>query len=216
MVGPRFDQRSYNVSLSENALQGTQICTVRAIDPDLNARLTYQIVSGNDDFRFNIIQQNGQGIILLAKTVNYRQEQRSEMVVEVTDELGKSDRANVTVHVLAANLHRPTFLNAPFRVQIRENVPVGFGVIDLEALDEDVGENGRIIYSMSNDFADTFQLNASTGRLSTRKLLDRETIPIYVIPVTATGEVWLLEFWLPIHINQESAKRKNNSSRMVG
>ncbi|GAU93347.1 hypothetical protein RvY_05301 [Ramazzottius varieornatus] len=110
------------------------------------------------------------------------------MVVEVTDELGKSDRANVTVHVLAANLHRPTFLNAPFRVQIRENVPVGFGVIDLEALDEDVGENGRIIYSMSNDFADTFQLNASSGRLSTRKLLDRETIPIYVIPVTATDK----------------------------
>ena len=110
------------------------------------------------------------------------------LTVEVMDEMGKSDRATVTIHILAANLHRPTFLNAPFRVQIRENVPVGFTLLDLEALDEDVGENGRIIYSM-NDFTDTFQLNASTGRLSTRKLLDRETVPMYTIHVTATGEI---------------------------
>lgn len=186
--GPIFEHRAYNVSIFEGALQGTQIVTIRASDRDLNARLTYQIIKGNEENRFSIINQNGLGLILLTKIINYRRAKQCELIVEVADESGKNDRAKVTVHILAANLHRPTFLNAPFRIQIPENIPTGRTVIELKAVDDDVGENGRIVYTMGNEqgYADVFHLNPQSGVLSVKKVLDREKQAIYTILVTAS------------------------------
>ncbi|OQV23975.1 Protocadherin-like wing polarity protein stan [Hypsibius exemplaris] len=187
--GPVFDQRDYNISMSESAVLGTQLLSLRAQDRDLNARLTYQIISGSQDGRFSIINQNGLGLILLTKTVTHRKAaQKCELLVEVADESGKNDRVKVVVHILAANLHRPTFLNAPFRIQILESIPTGTTVIELKAVDEDAGENGRITYSMSNDLvlSDSFHLDAETGVLTTKKALDRELHAVYTVPVTAS------------------------------
>ncbi len=81
---PMFDQRDYNISLSESAVLGTQVLSLRAQDRDVNPRLAYRIIAGNEDGRFSMINQNGLGLILLTKIVNHRRAQKCELAVEVT------------------------------------------------------------------------------------------------------------------------------------
>ena len=57
------------------------------------------------------------------------------------------------------------------------------------ATDADKGNNGEIVYaSMPGDHSDHFQLNQATGKITTSKTLDFETIKDYSFTVTASDK----------------------------
>lgn len=183
---PVFNPKVYNVNVSEEANPGERVVVVHAIDLDEgeNAVLTYRITDGNINSAFRII--TSEGIILVAKTLNYREHSRYALTVTATDPIGNQDEAEVFIQIIDTNRYRPKFQNTPYRISVSEDVPVGKSIYEIFALDKDVGENARITYSM--DPTDVFAVDPNTGIVHTRAVLDREKQAGYTVSVTATDQ----------------------------
>ncbi|CAI9730365.1 cadherin EGF LAG seven-pass G-type receptor 2 isoform X1 [Octopus vulgaris] len=183
---PIFNPKVYNVSVSEEAKHGHQVVVVTATDKDegTNAELNYRITKGNTDDAFRIISTDG--TILVAKTLNYREHSRYTLTVTASDLLGNKDVAEVFIQIIDTNRFQPKFQNTPYRISVSEDVPVGKTIFNVFALDQDVGENARITYSI--DPTDVFAVVANTGDVYTHKKLDREKQAGYTVSVTASDQ----------------------------
>ena len=183
---PIFNPRVYEVVVSEEDPPSTPIVTVQASDADSveNARITYSITSGNVRGAFNVISQTGQGLISLGRQLNYKEQNRYILTVTATDSGGLHDTANVIVNVTDANTFPPQFVNAPYSHRVSEDTPVGSSVFRVSAADHDVGENARIAYTMADNKG--FQINPTTGVITVKNELDRETQAVYTLSVEAT------------------------------
>lgn len=79
------------------------------------------------------------------------------------------------------------FEQSTYSVSIREGISVGSTVQSVRATDQDTGKNGEIVYSIlnSHDIDDAFRIDSSTGVITTKLPLDRETRDEYTILVQA-------------------------------
>lgn len=68
---------------------------------------------------------------------------------------------------------------------MEENVPVGFEITRIFAIDEDNDMNGRITYTLhGDDYAnETFRIDRTTGIITTISKLDREEKEKYIVKV---------------------------------
>ncbi len=183
---PIFDPKVYYEVVSEEDSLGTPVVTVTAKDKDAdeNARVVYEIASGNSDGTFSIISQMGQGHITVAKPLNYKQQSRYILTVTATDPGNKVDTATVFINITDANNFRPHFQGTPYQIRVPEDTPVDSSIFKVQATDRDVGENARITYSMDENEA--FYINPATGDIIVKDELDRESTGGYALSVTAT------------------------------
>lgn len=182
---PAFKARSYNASISEEAVKGDQVITVSALDRDEgnNAQITYRIVGGNDKDAFQIRPR--EGVISVNKKLDAREQNKYVLTVSAQDGGGQSDSVDVTIFVLDTNRFAPRFQrDQQYFFDVSEDVTVGKSVFQVLALDDDVGENARITYSLSP--MPVFSIDPDTGIITTRQRLDRETVSLYALTVTAT------------------------------
>uniref|UniRef100_A0A8C8D1Z3 Cadherin EGF LAG seven-pass G-type receptor 2 n=1 Tax=Oncorhynchus tshawytscha TaxID=74940 RepID=A0A8C8D1Z3_ONCTS len=180
---PEFTQRSYYMRLNEDAIVGTSVVTVSAVDQDINSVVTYQISSGNTRNRFSITSQSGGGLITLALPLDYKLERQYVLSVTASDGT-LFDTAKVFVNVTDANTHRPVFQSSHYTVNINEDRPVGTTVVVISATDEDTGENARITYFM-DDSIPQFDIDSDTGAVTTQMELDYEDQVSYTLAITA-------------------------------
>lgn len=71
-------------------------------------------------------------------------------------------------------------------LQTKLSVPENAASLDLgvfSATDLDTGINALISYSLEDDFDGIFHINSSTGKLITKKSLDRETMDSYELKI---------------------------------
>ena len=100
----------------------------------------------------------------------------------------------VNIVVEDANDNAPQFDSPAYEFRIFENLTAGSSVGRVSAADRDVGRNGRLSYSMSTashrKYGHVFGVVESTGEVFTRRggVLDAETIPAYVIWLTAVDD----------------------------
>lgn len=68
---------------------------------------------------------------------------------------------------------------------MEENVPIGFEVTRIFAIDEDSGMNGRITYTLEGeeDANETFRIDRTTGIITIINKLDREEKENYILEV---------------------------------
>jgi len=59
-------------------------------------------------------------------------------------------------------------------VNLEENAPLSSDVMLVQAVDGDIGLNGLVEYSLSDDVIDLLWINQSTGLIRTRVEFDRE------------------------------------------
>ncbi|XP_049833037.1 protocadherin-like wing polarity protein stan isoform X1 [Schistocerca gregaria] len=186
---PVFEPKLYEAVVSEDDPPGTPVTTVTATDKDENPRLHYDISSGNMRGRFAITSQNGQGLITIAQTLDYKQEKRFILTVTATDSGGRQDTATVYVNVTDANNYAPVFENAPYSASVFEDAPLGTTVLVISATDGDVGQNAQITYTLGTlderQSTQEFAINPQTGAIVTTALLDREKVSGYLLTVTA-------------------------------
>ncbi|XP_018058154.1 PREDICTED: protocadherin-like wing polarity protein stan [Atta colombica] len=186
---PYFEPKTYEAVVSEDSLAGTPVTTVTATDPDEDSRIHYEITGGNTRGRFSISSQNGRGLITIAQTLDYKQEKRFVLTVTASDTGSRTDTALVYVNVSDANNYSPEFENAPYSVSVFEDAPIGVTVLVVSATDADVGKNAQITYSLAIDNGEQviteFTINPQTGAITTTKALDRESVPSYLLTVTA-------------------------------
>lgn len=75
-----------------------------------------------------------------------------------------------------------------YNVSIHENEPVGFSVIKVEAIDEDLDMNANLTYHIQEGSFNHFSIDHITGLIYTSSKLDFDQHPNYVIKTLAVDK----------------------------
>ncbi|KAJ0036501.1 hypothetical protein NQD34_005178 [Periophthalmus magnuspinnatus] len=180
---PEFLQKEYYARLNEDAVVGTSVVTVTAVDRDVNSAVTYQITGGNTRNRFAISTAGGAGLLSLALPLDYKQERRYVLTVTASDRT-LHDTCQVHINITDANTHRPVFQSAHYSVSVNEDRPPGSTVVVISATDDDVGENARITYYLDDNIPQ-FRIDPATGAITLQAELDYEDQMTYTLAITA-------------------------------
>ncbi|XP_072305440.1 cadherin EGF LAG seven-pass G-type receptor 3 isoform X2 [Eucyclogobius newberryi] len=180
---PEFLQKEYYSRLNEDAVVGTSVVTVTAVDRDVNSAVTYQITGGNTRNRFAISTAGGAGLLSLALPLDYKQERRYVLTVTASDRT-LHDTCQVHINITDANTHRPVFQSAHYSVSVNEDRPPGSTVVVISATDDDVGENARITYFLEDNIPQ-FRIDPGTGAITLQAELDYEDQMTYTLAITA-------------------------------
>ena len=182
---PIFMQSTYIATVMEQLPPGASVATVSAVDKDqgLNAQVHYSII-GAGSFQINITT----GEITTQQVLNRTVQDEYNLTVFATD--GGSPARNsscvVMVTVKDSNDNAPQFDRLFYDFNIFEETAVGAIVGTVMATDSDVGENARISYSIVGNHRDVFLMDPFSGHLKVAGALDRETVEIYILSVSAT------------------------------
>ncbi|XP_060087564.1 cadherin EGF LAG seven-pass G-type receptor 2 isoform X2 [Heteronotia binoei] len=186
---PQFSEKRYVVQIPENVVSNTHILRVNATDRDKgsNALVHYSIMSGNTRGQFYIDAQTGN--IDVVSQLDYEMNKEYTLRIRAQDG-GRPPLSNisglVTIQVLDVNDNAPIFVSTPFQSTVLENVPVGYSVIHIQAIDADSGENARLEYALVDTSPDfPFTINNNTGWIVVASELDREAMDFYNFGVEA-------------------------------
>uniref|UniRef100_A0A3Q2XMW5 Neural-cadherin-like n=1 Tax=Hippocampus comes TaxID=109280 RepID=A0A3Q2XMW5_HIPCM len=187
---PAFVQRLYEVAVDEDADVGLAVVTVSANDEDegANAKLRYQITSGNKGGVFDIEPEVG--TIFIAQPLDYEQQKRYKLLVLASD--GKwEDYAAAVVTVVNKNDEAPVFSMNEYYGSVTEELdgsPVF--VLQVTATDPDKdADQGAIRYSIHGQGTEShFMINDITGEMYAQRTMDREKRAVWRFVVMATDE----------------------------
>ncbi|KAJ8004607.1 hypothetical protein DPEC_G00138040 [Dallia pectoralis] len=193
---PEFARTECTVEISENADVGFRIPLDPAEDADVGSNYiqSYQI-SVNGDFSIDaLLRADGVKYAELVLMNALDRETRSTYVLELIATDGGSPRRSgstrVTIQVTDYNDNRPVFDQNHFSVTLPEDAPVGFVLLDLNAVDPDEGLNGEVVYGfgkqVSTEIRELFQVDSGTGRITLKSKVDFETKNTYELDVQAT------------------------------
>lgn len=181
-------QNAYNISLSESVDVGFVVVLVEATDEDssINGQLVYSISSGNDLGHFAI--NNITGVIVVTASLDRETNSRYTLVIEVADRGIPSLSAMVTVYVSVTDEpdNPPVFVQTSYSASISENSTNGSPVLEVEAMDIDMGINADINYMFEETaFVNPFIIDPISGLISVAGQIDRELVQEYRLTVTA-------------------------------
>lgn len=156
--------------------------SILAYDQDsLNTTLLYDIISGNDRKLFWVNPNTG--VIYLMREIDLEEESLPgntfvlQMEARQKDSPLKRSVARVEIEVMDLNDNRPEFEVELYNISIVENLPSGFSVLQVNAIDRDQGENADFLYFMNmEEPVGAFLIDPRTGWITVRdqELLDRE------------------------------------------
>ncbi|XP_017600750.1 PREDICTED: protocadherin Fat 4 [Corvus brachyrhynchos] len=178
-----FESSSYEFSIEENKPSGTAVGSVKALTGSIAVQVGYSLKSHWDKFSIS-----DQGDIVALARLDREEGDLYSILVEAVDSLVPPNTAValVTVRVEDVNDNPPVF--SPW-IQTNLSAPENTPDLDLgtfSATDLDIGDNALVSYSLQDDFAGTFHINSSTGKLVTKKSLDREVMASYELKIMAT------------------------------
>lgn len=179
---PEFLQNLYEAQISEAALVGTKVLTVKAVDKDVrpqNNQFSYSIIGGNTEQAFKIDPHTGE--IETARTLD------RETIPIYTLTVGGIDTgfppetgtATVKIEVGDVNDNGPTFMPQQTVGSVYENEPPNTKVMTLSAQDPDLPPNGapftyKLIGGKQREFV---RVDKHTGLVTTTRSIDREVNP---------------------------------------
>ncbi|XP_043944319.1 cadherin EGF LAG seven-pass G-type receptor 1 [Protopterus annectens] len=186
---PQFTEKRYVVHVSEDVPINTKIIQVKATDKDKgnNAVIHYSIVSGNIKGQFYMDSFTGE--IDVINPLDHEVTREYSLRIKAQDG-GRPPLINTTgivqIYVVDVNDNPPIFISTPFQSTVLENVPIGYSVIHIQAIDADSGDNARLEYRLI-DFGINFPftINNNTGWVTVSAELDRETTELYSFGVEA-------------------------------
>uniref|UniRef100_A0A8C5DC83 Cadherin, EGF LAG seven-pass G-type receptor 3 n=1 Tax=Gouania willdenowi TaxID=441366 RepID=A0A8C5DC83_GOUWI len=177
---PEFLQKEYYSRLNEDAVVGTSVVTVTAVDRDVNSAVTYQITGGNTRNRFAISTAGG---------LDYEDQMTYTLAITAKDNgiPQKSDTTYVEVNVNDVNDNAPQFLSPRYQGTVSEDAPPFTSVLQISATDRDAHANGRVQYTFQNgeDGDGDFTIEPTSGIVRTFRRLDRESVPFYELTAYA-------------------------------
>uniref|UniRef100_A0A5F8GVD2 FAT atypical cadherin 2 n=1 Tax=Monodelphis domestica TaxID=13616 RepID=A0A5F8GVD2_MONDO len=167
---PQMSRPVYYPSVKEDAPMNTSVLQLDAWDPDpvSQGKLTFHITSGNNLGFFVINSLTG----LLSTARQLDRENKAEHILEVAvQDNGKpslQSTSRVVVRVLDVNDNSPTFSHKRFKIRLpeRQDSSVPRPVYRLVASDRDEGPNGKVSYSIEENYEEAFTIDAETGLVS--------------------------------------------------
>ncbi|XP_041648938.1 neural-cadherin isoform X1 [Cheilinus undulatus] len=187
---PAFPQPVYEVSVEEDKEVGYVLMTVTANDEDegANAKLRYQITSGNTMGTFDVEPEVG--TIFVAQPLDYEMEQRYELRLVASD--GKWENETlVVVQVVNRNDEAPVFSQTEYHAAVTEELTqLPVLMLEVSATDPDQeADQTALRYSLHGQGAGgEFTIDERTGRIYAQRRLDREERAAWRFLVLATDE----------------------------
>ncbi|EZA48524.1 Cadherin-related tumor suppressor [Ooceraea biroi] len=179
---PEFLQRSYDASVSEGAIHGTRVLTVRAVDKDIkpqNNQFSYSIINGNLGQAFKVDPQTGD--IETAKQLDRETVASYDLTIGAIDTGSPPQTGTAMVHIelLDVNDNGPVFDPPEVVGYVSENEPADTSIVTLSATDPDLPPNGApFTYKLiGGRQSEMVTLDKHSGMLKTTRSLDRETMP---------------------------------------
>lgn len=175
------------VLLSENAPLNTKIALITVTDKDADLYGKVACYTDHDvPFRLKPVF-NDQFLLETAAPLDY------ETTREYAIKIVASDRgtpplntsAMVLIKIKDENDNAPIFPQPEIQLSIPENNDPSTQLIKISATDADSGHNAEIIYTLSPDAPDGFNIGRRSGILSVGKRLDREKQERYSFTVIA-------------------------------
>lgn len=178
---PVFEQSNYEGEIQEGSVTGRTVklpIAISATDADENPAFTFAI-SGSD---FTIDPQTG--VITTVSQID--REATDTVVLTVTADDGENTGSvSITISVTDVNDNQPSFTGDWRSSSISEGATVGEVVTTVTANDPDIGENGRLFYSIQGDSGYFRIENRLSGKITVAHVLDRETKPVHSFTVLA-------------------------------
>ncbi|XP_043649668.1 fat-like cadherin-related tumor suppressor homolog isoform X2 [Drosophila teissieri] len=173
--------------LTESARIGTVVHCLHATDADsgINAQVTYALSVECSDFTVNATT----GCICLNKPLD--REKLDNYALHITAKDGGnpvlSSEALVYVLVDDVNDNAPVFGVQEYIFKVREDLPRGTVLAVIEAVDEDIGPNAEIQFSLKEETQDKelFRIDKHTGAIRTQGYLDYENKQVHNLIVSA-------------------------------
>ncbi|XP_051157574.1 fat-like cadherin-related tumor suppressor homolog [Leptopilina boulardi] len=162
----------YYPSVPENSPAGVNVVQIRAFDRDVTSQqFTFSITSGNPEGYFLINSTTG---VITTTGRKLDRENQAEHILEVcVKDDGKpplSSTTRVVVKVEDVNDHGPEFEQKFYIVQIPASQDIDKPLFQVLACDKDVGDNGRIQYSIkSGKGKGKFKIHPSTGMVYSQR-----------------------------------------------
>ena len=191
---PIFVDSAFDILVTEAALVGRAIIRATATDIDLgtNAEIIYNIVSGNDQIKFQINALTGD--ISLRTPLDYEVAPTVyNLVVRATDRgtpstLSSNPDLPVTIRVADNNDNNPAFVQSLYQKDITESQALNVNIgLQVSATDADGTEiNNRLTYSLKGAQANEFFLILPDGNIMLRKQLNAVTNPEFRFSVEAS------------------------------
>ena len=189
----------FNFETIENSSSGTVVGKITATDGDRDTHITYKLISQSLTSQlFSINQTTG---ILVTNRVLDREDLTSVFIPPlswVTLQVAATDNGSparqsfrgYTITLVDINDNTPTFSDATYSNQLRENLPAGQLVFSSSASDTDLGTNAQIRFSFvltnNQGSSNPFQIDQGTGVITTTMPLDCEVQPFYLFSIIAT------------------------------
>nr|AFI99116.1 seven transmembrane protocadherin flamingo [Clytia hemisphaerica] len=171
---PTFAESSYSITVDEGQVANKYILTVRATDADegSNQEIRYSIVNkANVQVPFQIDPISG--AIKSTDVLDRETHPYYNFTVRAEDQGKVKLHTDVSVSITLRdkNDNSPKFSKDVYKLSIPENTTVGSVVFKLDAVDDDIGQNG-VIEFRPLDSNLRFRINTSTGEIILKEAVD--------------------------------------------
>ena len=180
---PVFFPREYNVTLQKSASVGQQVLVVRANDADSAkfGEVNYFMGSGNDAGKFSVDRRTG--VVSISSSLG-QFPSSFRLYVVAKDRTGNQGKGNAIVNVNVAfdPKESPIFEKSIYDFSVSEDASIFSSI-------------GRVVPTATNarmfiypeEMRKFFDINPTTGTVSTKTLLDHEQYPEFLLNVGAKG-----------------------------
>ncbi|XP_019738894.1 protocadherin-15-like isoform X3 [Hippocampus comes] len=194
---PYFLESSYHGYVAEGSPVGTSVAAdaglseplaVVALDNDVEESRDPQLQLSLDGYS-DVFAVSPGGIaryLTLARPLDREARDTYTFTLRASDGVQRSAPVAVTVTVLDENDNTPTFANLSYHVHVYTDAAPGQTVLQLSAMDEDEGPNGRVSYRMVAGDRGHFLLGNSTGILTVASGAGLSVGRSYALTVEAT------------------------------
>nr|XP_014593474.2 protocadherin-23 isoform X1 [Equus caballus] len=172
--------------IKEDARVGSLVHHITAQDPDegRNGRVTYSILSGNENLAFMLDESSG--LLTTTCPLDYEIKTQHVLTLLALDDgvPALSSSQTLTITVLDVNDETPVFKQHLYEASVKENQNPGEFVTRVEALDRDSGINSKLQFEiMPGASFGLFEINPDTGEVVTTTTLDREVQEVFTFQV---------------------------------
>ncbi len=188
-TAPLFINPVFTADLTEPIDINHIITTVRAevggyYDPDV----CYSVASGsNAEGLFSVNATTGS--ISSSMRPGAYQEGRTYSLIVTASKPGIVEVSNalVLMNFITLNLFTPEFRQDSYDMSLVETYPTGSATpfVRVFARDDDLGENGRVTYSLDDEASLPFVISDTTGDMHLTTSLDRAVTPSYTVTIRA-------------------------------
>lgn len=202
---PEFTESLYRVDISESIEEGTEVLQLHATDADEDKKLFYSLHAARDPVSLKLFRVDSvSGSIIMAHKLDREALAEHVLIVIVKDQgtPAKRNYAKVIITVHDHNDHAPEFTSKIVQGRVYETATVGTKVVQVYAIDRDIGDNAKITYSIvSGNIGNVFSIDPNMGVISVVKDLDISALSEYMLQVKASdGGKPSLSSQIPVHV----------------